>query len=161
MVLANAPMAASASTIGTNTRLGTVVIFASSGARPRPTALARMAATAMTTTIRNTSERCCFTIDWPGAKPRIAKAARSTAIPGPVGTPRATVGMRAPASFEIEDASGAMMPSGVPVPKRSGCFEVCTACPYERKLAAVDPMPGIMPQMKPSSEDRTVSHRQR
>jgi hypothetical protein len=77
---------------------------------------------------------------------------------GPFGTPSATVGISAPASLEMEDASGAMMPSGVPVPNFRGSLEVRMAWPYERKFAAVEPIPGIRPHTTPRTADRNVSH---
>jgi len=110
-------------------RPGMVLIFASTGARASPMTLASKLEIASTHTSAKTSGKCVVSMVGPGSMPRMAKALSSTAMAGPFGTPRATVGISAPASLEIDDPSGAMIPSGMPVPNSSGCLDVRMACP--------------------------------
>ena len=59
----------------------------------------------------------------PGFRPWIIIPPINMAATPPPGIPRVSVGMRAPATHALFEASGAMTPSGTPVPKLSGFFE--------------------------------------
>ena len=58
--------------------------------------------------------------DW---MPWMVSAPSITAVTASPGMPKAMMVTSEPPTFELLAASEAMMPSGVPVPKRSGCFE--------------------------------------
>ncbi len=72
-------------------------------------------------------ERRVVNISGPGVIPSIRNAPRSIAITELPGMPRAKVVSNAPASLESLALSGAITPSTIPVPNRSGYFEVCLA----------------------------------
>ena len=76
----------------------------------------------------------------------------------PPGMPKASVGSRPPPSLAPTVASGAMTPSTLPLPKVSGCLEVCTAWAYANQSATVDPSPGNTPTQTPIREQRITSH---
>ena len=58
--------------------------------------------------------------DW---MPWIVSAPSITAVTASPGMPNAMMVTSDPATFALFEASAAMMPSGVPVPKCSGCRE--------------------------------------
>ena len=56
--------------------------------------------------------------------PWTISAASMTAGIGPVGTPSASIGTKAPQAAALLADSGPATPSTAPLPKRSGCFEM-------------------------------------
>ena len=59
----------------------------------------------------------------PGWMPWMAMAPSITAVTASPGIPNAMIVTSEPATFELLEASEAMMPSGIPVPNFSGCLE--------------------------------------
>ena len=82
-------------------------------------------------TNENVTFRFVVSMLGPGMRPTMRNAPRRMAIANEPGTPKATVGMSAPPSFELADAPGASTPSTRPVPNSSGRGELCTAWAYE------------------------------
>ena len=76
-----------------------------------------------------TRSRCSVSMAGPGWMPRIRKAPIITAMPDEPGMPKNSVGSSEPPSLALLAVSGAITPSTAPLPKRSGCFELCTAWP--------------------------------
>ena len=66
----------------------------------------------------------------------------ATASPG---TPKVSIGIRAPPVTPLLAASGAAIASGMPLPKSCGCLDIFFACPYAIKAAISAPAPGIIP----------------
>ena len=85
-----------------------------------------LAMTTIQTSVK-TMSRCSLSICGPGAIPMLMNAISSSAMLSPPGMPKASVGRRPPPSLAPTVASGAITPSTLPVPKVSGCFEVCMA----------------------------------
>ena len=56
--------------------------------------------------------------------PWISSAAISTAITGPVGIPRASIGTNAPVEAALLADSGPATPATAPLPNSSGVFEM-------------------------------------
>ena len=59
----------------------------------------------------------------PGRSPCRVTATSRMAEVAPPGIPSVSAGIRLVGMQELFDASGAMIPSGAPLPNRSGCFE--------------------------------------
>ena len=59
----------------------------------------------------------------PGWMPWMVMAPSITAVTASPGMPKAMMVTSEPATLELLDDSEAMMPSGMPVPNRSGCLE--------------------------------------
>ena len=66
---------------------------------------------------------CSLMNSGPGVIPWTMSAASRTAGIGPVGTPRASMGTRAPSLAALLADSGPATPSMAPLPNRSGCLE--------------------------------------
>ena len=98
------------------------------GVMARPMSVVSMLAMTTIQTKLKTTSRWCVSISGPGTMPRPMKATSSIAMASPPGMPKASVGSRPPPSLAPSVASGAITPSMAPLPKRSGVFEVCTAC---------------------------------
>src|SRR5660398_154140 len=62
------------------------------------------------------------------------------------------VGMSEPPSLALLADSEAITPSISPVPKVSGCVELCMATVYETKFAAAPPTPGMIPTKVPIAD---------
>ena len=60
----------------------------------------------------------------------------------------------APPMDALLELSDATMPSIMPVPYFSGCFEVLLDAEYARTFAALPPMPGSTPMAVPMAEER-------
>src|SRR3954464_1767740 len=88
----------------------------------------------------------------PGWMPWMVSAPSMTAVTASPGMPNAMMVTREPPTLELLAASEAMMPSGVPVPKRSGCDENFFAWSYAMTFAALPPIAGSTPIRTPTNE---------
>jgi len=76
------------------------------------------------------------------------------------GTPKATVGISAPPSFELFAAPGPRTPRTSPCPKPFRSFAsraLCVAWPYASHWATPPPSPGMIPMNVPMRLQRMVS----
>ena len=89
-----------------------------------------------------------------GAMLWINNAPSITAVTMSPGIPSAIIVIRAPPSVALLEDSGAMIPSGVPVPNFSGCLDAFFAWSYAKMLAMVPPAPGNIPTKMPISDER-------
>ena len=78
-----------------------------------------------------------------------------TAVVALPGMPRESRGTIDPPTAALLADSGDTIPSGMPVPKRSGCFDQRTASEYPMKEAVVAPTPGRTPMSVPMMEERS------
>ena len=79
-----------------------------------------------------------------------------TASPG---IPNAMIVTSDPPTFALFADSEAMMPSGVPWPKRSGCLENFFAWSYAMMFAALPPIAGSTPINTPNTTPITINIR--
>ena len=92
----------------------------------------------------------------PGVTPWTIMAASSSAATGTPGTPRASMGTKAPEVAALLADSGPATPATAPLPNSSGCFESLRSTAYDTKVEMTWAEPGMMPIRKPSTVPRQM-----
>ena len=101
---------------------------------------------------------CCLIRSGPTCTPWITRAVIMMAAALPPGIPSERRGTMAPPVAPLLAASDATIPSGIPVPRSSGCFETFFSIAYARKEAMVAPAPGRIPTTVPIIDARIIDH---
>src|SRR6185503_5004892 len=87
----------------------------------------------------------------PGVTPWTIMAASSRAATGAPGTPRASIGTKAPEVAALLADSGPATPATAPLPNSSGCFESLRSTAYDTNVEITWAEPGMMPMKNPST----------
>ena len=129
LVATQVPMSNTVITPGTIRCPGTNAILWICRANNISSAAATTLATTMAQTMLKVRDRLTVSMSGPGRSPLITSAPSRIAVPMLPGIPNATVGMSAPALWELLAVSGAITPRISPRPKRDLSPALCTAWP--------------------------------
>src|SRR5215471_8231844 len=92
----------------------------------------------------------------PGVTPWIIMAASRSAAIGTPGTPRASMGTKAPEVAALFADSGPATPATAPRPNSSGCLDTLRSMAYETNVEITCADPGMMPIRNPMMVPRQI-----